>query len=77
MQLSYPLHTEQAISKCEAQASHKLEHNAKNVSRRNPFGLEEKSAKSYRGETAMIADHISVSTSQWSEDLSQLATEAS
>ena len=47
--------------------SHKLEHKQK-VSRRNPFGLEEKSAKSYRGETAMIADHISVSTSQWSEE---------
>ena len=67
MQLSYPLHTEQAISKCVAQASHKLEHK-QNVSRRNPFGLEGKSAKSYRGETAMIADHISVSTSQWSEE---------
>ena len=67
MQLSYPLHTEQAISKCESQASHKLKHK-QNVSRRNPFGLEEKSAKSYRGETAMIADHISVSTSQWSEE---------
>ena len=68
MQLSCPLlHTEQAISKSESQASHKLKRK-QNVSRRDPFGLEKKRAKSYRGKTAMIADHISVSTSQWSEE---------
>ena len=54
MQLSYPLHTELASSN----ASHKLEH--KQIVSRNVFGVEEKSAKSHRGETAMIADHTSV-----------------